>query len=256
MVMLETKSLTRYFGGLAAVDRVSIEVKRGEILGLIGPNGAGKTTLFNLLTGSLRPSRGVVIFNGEDITGLKPSSIAAKGMVRTFQASALFKQQTVVENVMVGCHLMYRAGFLKTLFNTAGANADEHEVRERARDIIRLTGLASLAEEYAGNLAHGHQRVLSIGVALAANPQLLLLDEPVAGSNPEESSMVMRLITDLRGRGLTIVLVEHDMRAVMGTCDRIVVLNYGRKIAVGTPSQIRENPDVIEAYLGVDEDAA
>lgn len=254
MAVLETRNLTKYFGGLAAVNQVNIEVHQGEILGLIGPNGAGKTTLFNLITGSSPPSHGKILFKGDEITGLKPSQIAEKGIVRTFQASTLFEERTVLENVMIACHLQFHAGFLNVLFNTARARGEEAEMTQRALEMLDLMGLSPVKEEYAGNLPHGHQRALGICMALAVNPELLLLDEPVAGSNPEESSMLMGLVKQLRDRGMTMILVEHDMRAVMGTCDRIAVLNYGKKMAEGSPKEIKENKDVIEAYLGVEED--
>jgi branched-chain amino acid transport system ATP-binding protein len=256
MALLETKDLTKQFGGLAAIDQVNIEANCGEILGLIGPNGAGKTTLFNLITGSLRPSYGKIFFKGEDITGLKPNQIAEKGIVRTFQASTLFDKRTVMENVLIGCHLQFHTGLLRVLFNTSRTRSEEKEIRQRALEIIEMTGLSPVRDELAGSLPHGHQRVLGICIALAANPELLLLDEPVAGSNPEESVRLMSLVKKLRDRGITIILVEHDMKAVMHTCDRIVVLNCGKKMAEGNPEEIRENRDVIEAYLGVEEDAA
>jgi len=257
MPLLETNNLTKFFGGLAAVDEVNMEVNEEEVLGLVGPNGAGKTTLFNLITGFFRPTRGKIMFKGEDITGRRPNRIAKTGIVRTFQASGtLFQVRTVWENVLIACHLQFKAGLLSTLLNTPLARREDREIRQRALEIIESMGLFSVKNEYAMSLPHGHQRMLGVCLALAANPQLLLLDEPVTGLTPEETSTFMGRVTELRDKGITIMLVEHNMRAVMGTCDRIVVLNYGKKIADGTPEEIRENKDVIEAYLGVEADVA
>jgi len=256
MALLEIQNMTRYFGGLAAVNDVNMGVNRGEILGLVGPNGAGKTTLFNLITGFSRPTRGKIIFKGEDITGLKPNRIAERGIVRTFQASTLFKTRTVWENVLIGCHLQFRAGFLRVLANTALARKEEVEIRQKALEIIESMGLSVAKNQYAAMLPHGYQRMLGVCLALAANPKLLLLDEPVTGLTPEETLAFVVRLKALRDKGITILLVEHNMRAVMGTCDRIVVLNYGKKIAQGSPEEIRENEEVIKAYLGVETDVA
>jgi len=254
MALLEIQNVTKYFSGLAAVNEVDMEVNKGEIAGLIGPNGAGKTTMFNLITGTFHPTRGKLVFKGADITRLKPSQIAARGIARTFQASTLFSLRTVWENVLVGCHLRFNAGFTRVLVNTPFARSEEEEMRQKSLEIIESMGLSSVKEEYAQNLPHGHQRILGICLALAANPELLLLDEPAAGLSPEETSTMMGRIRGLRDKGITILLVEHNMKAVMNTCDRIVVLNYGEKIAEGSPEEIKENKDVIEAYLGVEAD--
>jgi branched-chain amino acid transport system ATP-binding protein len=257
MALLEVSSLTRYFGGLAAVDAVSMEVNRGEVVGLVGPNGAGKTTLFNLVTGFLRPTRGKVLFKEEDVTGLKPNRIAGKGMVRTFQsASTLFQMRTVWENVLIACHLQFKAGLLWVLLNAPRTRKEEREVARMAAELIESMGLSSVKNEYARNLPYGHQRMLGVCLALAANPELVLLDEPVTGLTPEEASIFMGRLRELRDRGIAILLVEHNMRAVMGSCDRIVVLNHGKKIAEGSPGEIRGNREVIEAYLGVDANVA
>jgi branched-chain amino acid transport system ATP-binding protein len=256
MVLLETKNLTKYFGGLAAVNEVNMEVNNGEILGLVGPNGAGKTTLFNLITGFFRPTRGKIIFGGEDIAGLKPNHIAERGIVRTFQASTLFKTRTVWENVLIGCHLQFRSGFLRVLVNTPFARKEEVEIRQKAQEIIESMGLSAVKNQYAAMLPHGYQRMLGVCLALAANPKLLLLDEPATGLTPEETLAFMVQLKALRDKGITILLVEHNMRAVMGNCDRIVVLNFGKKIADGSPDEIRKNKDVIEAYLGVEANVA
>ena len=257
MALLEVSSLTKYFGGLAAVDAVSMEVNRGEVVGLVGPNGAGKTTLFNLVTGFLRPTRGKVMFKEEDVTGLKPNRIAGKGMVRTFQAAnTLFQMRTVWENVIIACHLQFKAGLLRVLLNAPRARKEEREVARMATELIESMGLSSVKNEYAQNLPYGHQRMLGVCLALAANPELVLLDEPVTGLTPEETSIFMGRLRELRDRGIAILLVEHNMRAVMGSCDRIVVLNHGKKIAEGRPEEIRVNREVIEAYLGVDANVA
>jgi len=253
MTLLEIRELSKSFGGLNAVDQVSMELIKGEILGLIGPNGAGKTTLFNLITGFIRPNKGRIKLRGEDITGLKANEIAAKGIVRTFQASnTLFQQKMVWENILIASHLKYRSGLLRTLINTPFIQAEENNIKNQALELIDSIGLSAVQNEYAANLPHGYQRLLGVCLALAANPTILLLDEPVTGLTPEETSAFMNYIKKLRDNGLTILLVEHNMKAVMNTCDRIVVLNYGKKIAEGSPDLISKNESVIRAYLGVD----
>lgn len=255
MALLEITNLSKHFGGLAAVDDVIMEANEGEILGLVGPNGAGKTTLFNLITGFFRPSRGKIVFKGRNVTGHKPHRIAEKGIVRTFQtASTLFQMRTVRENVLIACHLQYRAGFLRVLLSTPFARREEQETEQKALELIEAMGLSPVRDEYAMNLPHGHQRMLGVCLALAANPQLLLLDEPMTGLTAEEISTFISRLKGLRDSGITILLVEHNMRAVMGSCDRIIVLNHGKKIADGSPEEIRRNDEVIEAYLGVDAD--
>jgi branched-chain amino acid transport system ATP-binding protein len=247
VALLETRDLTRVFGGLAAVNRVDLTVDKGEIVGLIGPNGAGKTTCFNLLSGFLRPTRGSIVFDGQDITGLRPHQIAGLGLVRTFQLTTLFQEMTALENVLLGLHLHSGTGPRQVLFSRRDFPADEIA---RGRDVLEFTGLAPHADQLTRNLPHGHQRVLGIAMALAAQPRLLLLDEPVTGMNLDESGHVMDLVRTIRSRGTTILLVEHNMKAVMGTCERIVVLNFGQKLAEGTPSQVSTSPAVIQAYLG------
>ncbi len=247
MALLEAHHLTKHFGGLAAVNRVDITVEEGEIVGLIGPNGAGKTTCFNLLSGFLPPTAGTITFNGEDITGLRPHQIVARGLVRTFQLTTLFQDMTVLENVLLGLHLTSRRGLGQALWHR---HAFPHDEIARSHEVLEFTGLASHAEQLAKNLPHGHQRTLGIAMALAARPRLLMLDEPVTGMNFEESQRIMGLVQTIRDRGTTILLVEHNMRAVMSTCERIVVLSFGQKLAEGTAAEVSTNRDVIAAYLG------
>lgn len=247
MALLEARDLTKHFGGLAAVSQFDLTVDTGEIVGLIGPNGAGKTTCFNLLSGFLPPTAGTVTFNGENITGLAPHHIVQRGLIRTFQLTVLFQDMTVLENVLMGLHLHSRRGLGRLLFS--GRRFPRAEV-SRAQEVLEFTGLASYTDQLAKNLPHGYQRVLGIAMVLAARPRLLLLDEPVTGMNHEESQRVMDLVRTIRDREMTILLVEHNMKAVMGTCERIVVLNFGHKLAEGTPAEVSANPDVISAYLG------
>lgn len=248
--MLEVKKLSKHFGGLAAVNQVDLNVVDSEILGLIGPNGAGKTTLFNVITGFFPPTSGQVLFDGRDITGLKAHEIARLGISRTFQASTLFMKLSVLDNVFTGYHMSYKTSIWKRLLRRPSALKEEEMLRQRTMEILGFMGLAPLKDELAANLPHGHQRILGVCLALATNPKLLLLDEPVTGMNPRETQTMIDLIRQIRDRGITIVIVEHDMRAVMNLCDRISVLSYGKKIAEGLPQEIRENKEVIEAYLG------
>jgi len=255
MALLELKGLTKYFGGLTAVSELDFSVEDGEIVGLIGPNGAGKTTVFNLISGVFAPTDGEIHFRGEDITGLRPDQVAKKGLARTFQSTILFELFPSVINVVVGAHLHAGMNFFGTLFNTRRTRHKDQETLARVMDIINLLELGDWAMVPAHDLPHGHQRALGVAIALATEPKLLLLDEPVTGMNPEETGHMMGLIKKIRDeRDLTIVLVEHDMRAVMGLCDRISVLSFGKKLAEGTPEEIQNNKEVIEAYLGVEED--
>lgn len=248
--MLEIEGLTRYFGGLEAVSDVDLHVSRGEKVGLIGPNGAGKTTFFNLVSGTLKPTRGTVVFEGRNITGASPHRIAACGVVRTFQGINIYPDFTVLENVVLSCHLKPGIGFFETVLSTRSSRGKEKAILERSHEILDIVGLGGMESVPARSLAHGHKRILGIAVALAADPKLLLLDEPLGGMNAGEVSETMRLIDRLWQNGITIVLIEHNMRATMSICQRIMVLNFGRKIAEGTPDEIRVNPEVIRAYLG------
>jgi branched-chain amino acid transport system ATP-binding protein len=235
---------------LAAVDEVSFGLRQGEILGLIGPNGAGKTTLFNLITGFIAPTAGQVIYQGEDITHLPPYRIAARGMVRTFQVTNLFPNLRVYESAWVGRHLKHGMGTWGPLFGSRKSQRQTKSNHEKVMELLSLVGLDPLKDEFVRNLPHGRQNLLQIVSALAAEPKVLLLDEPAGGLNPEETSQMAGLIRKIRGLGITVLLVEHNMRVVMGICDRIVALNYGRKIAEGSPGEISRNRDVIDAYLG------
>jgi branched-chain amino acid transport system ATP-binding protein len=249
-MILEIQDISKHFGGLAALSGVSFTIEPGEILGLIGPNGAGKTTLFNVITGFLPPTDGKVVFREEDITGLRPDQVAQKGLVRTFQSTNLFQHKTVLENLIIAHHLQVQSGFWGLLGNRRQAKADEEAARKGSLEILEYMGLGGLKDEMAHNLPHGYQRALGVAVALAARPKLLLLDEPLTGMNPEESRRFIEIIRGLRERGISLMVVEHDMKAIMGLSHRIVVLNYGRKIAAGTPREVQDNRQVIEAYLG------
>jgi branched-chain amino acid transport system ATP-binding protein len=254
MKILEVRSLTKNFGGLSAVRNFEMDVNRGEILGLIGPNGAGKTTVFNMLSGFCVPSKGTIFFKGNDITGLKPNKIAKLGLVRSFQTTTLLKDRTVLQNVIIGLHLRKKINSLSSVFNLLAAQRERKEMEHQALELMRKMGLAEMKDEMAENLSYGLQRTLGVTIALAANPELILLDEPVAGMSVLESAEMMKRIREIRDLHISVLLVEHDMKAVMSTCDRLIVLSFGRKIAEGTPNEIRENKEVIESYLGISED--
>ena len=250
MAILETSGLTKSFGGLTAVNNVSLAVERAEIFSIIGPNGAGKSTMFKLIGSFLRPSAGEIRLDGENITGLKPNLVAQKGVVRTFQETTIFKEMTALDNVVVGHHLQSRSNLLGYFFNTRQARADNARFRESAAEILDYLGLGHVKGDLARNLPHGYLRALGIALGLAAGPKVLLLDEPFAGMNHEETQRAVGMVRAIRDRGVTVLLVEHDMPAVMQISDRIAVLNFGEKIAEGTPEEIQRNDAVIEAYLG------
>jgi branched-chain amino acid transport system ATP-binding protein len=248
--ILRVHGLTKQFGGLTAVDNVSFDIRRGEIFALIGPNGAGKTTLFNCVTGLFPPTHGDVVFDGRDITGFRPHQAAKLGIARTFQNIRLFDYMSVLDNVLVGQHTRLRSQLWDALLKTPRERREERDARERARELLRFVGLERHAENYARNLPYGQQRRLEIARALATSPAMLLLDEPAAGFTPQEKVELSGLIHRIREQGVTVFLIEHDMRLVMGISERIVVLDHGEKIAEGMPEQVRSNPRVVEAYLG------
>jgi len=249
-IALAVEGLTLRFGGLTAVDNVSFEVREGEVLSLIGPNGAGKTSAFNAITGYIEPARGEIRYRGARLTGLRPNAIAALGVVRTFQKTSIFAGQTVRGNVAIGRHLHSRQRTLAILAGLSSVAREEAQSARDVGDILRFVGLKSRADTTAASLPYGELRLLEVAVALAAKPTLLLLDEPVSGMNPVETASFMKLLGEIRGRGITVLLVEHDMKMVMGASDRIVCLNQGRIIASGTPGDIQGHPEVVRAYLG------
>jgi branched-chain amino acid transport system ATP-binding protein len=251
-VLLKVEGLTKRFGGLQAVSSLDMGVESGEIVGLIGPNGAGKTTVFNLLTGAHRPTIGRVVFHDKDVTGWKPHSVAALGMVRTFQITNIFSNFTVQENLALACNLKADISYWGSMLRTRRSRAKEKQVEQRCDEILETVGLQNVKTCAAGTLAHGHKNLLGIAIALAAEPKLLLLDEPLAGMNAHEVLEALDVIRKLWANGTSILLIEHNMNAAMALCERLVVISFGKKIAEGTPAEIRANKSVIEAYLGDD----
>jgi branched-chain amino acid transport system ATP-binding protein len=251
MTLLQTKNVVKRFGGLTAVNNMTYELEQGAIASIIGPNGAGKTTFFNSLTGLYKPEEGQILFNDRSLIGLRPDQVCERGVARTFQNIRLFGSMTVLENILVGMHTQLHQGAVDALFRTKKFHAEEGSAEQKASEIMEYVGLKNVGNELARNLPYGGQRRIEIGRALAANPTLLLLDEPTAGMNPNETEEAIKLFRRIRDdKGITVLLIEHDMRVVMNISERITVMDYGEKIAEGTPQEIRSNQRVIEAYLG------
>lgn len=253
MSLLSLKNLMKSFGGLVAVSAVSFDVEEHSIVGLIGPNGAGKTTVFNIITGNYKPDSGDVVFDRKHITGMPPHTIVSLGVARTFQNIRLFQNMSVLENVLAGCHCRMRAGLFASMFRFPSQRREEQRAVERAMRELAFVGLDSQYNNLAGNLSYGNQRLLEIARALASEPRFLILDEPAGGMNDQETEDLMGIIHAIQRRGITTLLIEHDMNLVMRVCSRLVVLEYGAVIAEGSPEEIKKNPLVIEAYLGAEE---
>ncbi len=251
-LLLELSGVCKHFGGLTALSEVSLNIRRGEIYGLIGPNGAGKTTLFNVITGLYQMDQGTFKFGGNTYVRTKPHQLAQAGIARTFQNIRLFANMSVLENIMVGRHVRTRTGIWGALSRNSSARMEEHTIAERARELLHYVGIQRPTNTLAKNLSYGEQRRLEIARALATDPQMLALDEPAAGMNATETESLKALLQSIRSEGITVLLIEHDVKLIMGLCDRVAVLDYGKKIAEGTPVEVRRNPAVISAYLGVE----
>lgn len=248
--LLEAQGICKYFGGLKAVENVDMKIYAGDIFGIIGPNGAGKTTFFNMCTGNFQPTKGKIFFDGEEITGMSPETVAQKHIARTFQNLQIFKFMTVLENVKIGCHIKTKSNLADAILHTRTYREDERYTTEKSLEILRRIGLSDYRDTLAGNLSYGTQRKVEIARAMALEPKILLLDEPAAGMNPLETRSLMEFIQSLNADGYTIAVIEHDMKFVMNSCNRILVLNFGQKILEGTPTEVKNNPEVQSAYFG------